>query len=231
MRSREVAFQLVSDRPNLQLSLAPGEELTGTLEIPGPPQAQKHMVRLEPLEGVNWTGQLEVEVAKDGSFHLSNIFPGKFKTVVTPIPENGFIKAVMLDNKPAADNVLDLSNGGSRIKITISPNAGQISGRVLDKDGDPLMGPCNVILQMSPALPEENGAARTSDGKYTLTGIRPGKYRLYAINILALLEMIGGGDVDETVKRFYEAGEEIEIKEGDRISKDITALSKLSEKK
>jgi hypothetical protein len=102
---------------------------------------------------------------------------------------------------------------------------------VLDKDGDPAMGPCSVILQMSPALPDENGAVRTSDGKYTLTGIRPGKYRLYAINILESLELMSGGDVDDVMKRFYEAGEEIEVREGDRISKDFAALSKLPGKK
>jgi hypothetical protein len=40
-----------------------------------------------------------------------------------------------------------------------------------------------------------------------------------------------GGEDDKMMQQFFDAAEEIEIKEGDRISKDIPAWTKAPEKK
>ena len=239
LQSRRATFHLVSDETNLQLILAPGEDLTGSLELVGDAPSgasEKHTVRLESADSFNPQGQAGMaaaEVGKDGSFRITNVPPGKFKAVVEPMPENGYVKAVTLDNKPAADEVLDLSQGagGSRVKITISRAGGQISGRVLGKDGDPAIGMVMVLLETDPKLVDENNATRVSDGTYTLKRIRPGKYHLYALDILELVAVINGGNEDDIMKQFFEAADEIEIKEGDRIFKDITAFTKLPEKK
>ena len=142
-------------------------------------------------------------------------------------------KAMTLDNQPAADQVLDLSQGagGSRVKITVNRAGGRISGRILDKDGEPAMGLIMVLLVTGPKDVDENSANRVSDGKYSFKGIRPGKYRLFALDVLELIAGFAGGDDAEFIKPFFDAAEEIEIKDGDSISKDITAFTKLPEKK
>jgi hypothetical protein len=69
-------------------------------------------------------------------------------------------------------------------------------------------------------------------GKYSLKAIRPGKYRLFAIDVLELMQVMSGdGDNDEVTQKFFDAAEEIEVKAGDRISKDLQAMTKLPEKK
>jgi protocatechuate 3,4-dioxygenase beta subunit len=239
LQSRLVEFHLAADETSLQLVLAPGEDLAGTLELVGDAPAgesAKRTVRLESADQFNVMGQAvppAVEVGKDGGFRIANVPPGKFKPVVEPMPENAYVKAVVLDGKPAPEAVLDLSQGagGSRLKITVSRAGGQIAGRILDKDGDPVAGLAEVFLVTDVKQMQDGDADRVTDGKYSFKAIRPGKYRLYALDVAELIQSFAGGDEDEIMKSFFNAAEEIEIKEGDRITKDITAITKLPEKK
>jgi hypothetical protein len=241
LQSRAVEFHLESaDQTGLALTLSPGEELTGKLELVGDAsvgEAQKHTVR---LEAAGWGYQFgqgappAAEVDKDGSFQIAAVTPGKFKPVVEPMPENGYLKAVALDGKAVPDSVLDFTQGvgGSRLKITVSRNGGQISGRVLGKDGEPAIGMTMVLMGADAKHMGEENSARTTDGKYSLKALRPGKYRIVAIDLVAMMQASNGdGDNDERAQQLFDASEEIEVKEGDRIAKDLSVLTKLPEKK
>jgi hypothetical protein len=238
LQSRPVALHLAADETTLQLALAPGEDLTGALELVGDAPAgesAKHTVRLESVDNSNPLGQTEppaVEVGKDGAFRIGNVPPGKFKPVVEPMPENGYVKAVTLDGKPADNSVLDLSQGagGSRVRITVSRAGAEVSGRILGKDGEPTAGLVEVFLLTDPKQVDENDTNRSGDGKYSFKAVRPGKYRLFALDILELMQGFTGTDEDGMMKSFFDAAEEIEVKEGDRIAKDITAITKSPEK-
>jgi protocatechuate 3,4-dioxygenase beta subunit len=230
-----------SDQTNVQLVLAPPEEITGTLEITGeapPAPAEKRTVRLDPASPFDTSGNPETtpgEVDAKGAFRIGNVAPGRFVPVVDPLPENAYIQSVTLDNAPAPGNVLDFSRGvkGSHIKITVSRNGAQVSGRVLDKDGQPLVSPLVMIFlvtdpkQLREMQPEDQH--RVTEGKYTIKAIRPGKYRLFAIDALSLFSSATDRDPDddEVMKTFFNSAEEIEIKPGDRIVKDLKAIDKL----
>ena len=240
LHSHALEFHLEADQTGLQLTLAPSEELIGKLELVGDAtagQAEKHTVRLEAAGWGNNFGEAEpaaAEVGQDGSFRIGGITPSKLKPVVEPMPENGYLKEVALDGKAVPDGVLDFSQGvgGSRLKLTVSRNGGQISGKILGKDGEPAIGLIMVFIGTDPKHMDENNASRTSDAKYSLKAIRPGKYRLLAVDVAEMMQaFIGDGNEEESMQRLFDAAEEIEIKEGDRISKDLTALTKMPEKK
>jgi hypothetical protein len=240
LRSHSVEFHLDGDQTGLQLTLTPGEELTGKLEIvgdgpAGPPE--RHTIRLEMPEG---SGQFApsappaAEVAADGSFRLKSVAPVKWKAIVEPMPENGYLKEVAVDGRVAADGVLDFSQGvsGARLKITMSRAGGQISGRVLDKDGEPVVGLVMVFFGTDVKHLEQETPARTSDEKFTLKGIRPGKYRLIAVDVTQMMQTFSGdGEEESTMQRLFDAAEEIEIKEGDRLTKDVMVVTRIPEKK
>lgn len=230
-----------SDQANVQLTLAPAEEISGTLEITGdaPPAApaEKRTVRLDPAFPFDTSGNPETtpgEVDQKGAFRIANVAPGRFVPVVDPLPENAYIQSVTLDNTPAPDNLLDLSRGvkGSRIKITISRDGAQVSGAVLDKDGQPLVNPLVMIFlvtdpkQLREMQPDNQH--RVTEGKYTIKAIRPGKYRLFALDALSLFSAAGDVDTDndELMKSFFNSAEELEIKPGDRVVKDLKAIDK-----
>jgi protocatechuate 3,4-dioxygenase beta subunit len=241
LQSHPVEFHLESaDETGLQLTLAPGEELTGKLEFTGDAPAgesAKHTVRLESAGQGNPFQQgapPAAEVAPDGSFRISGISPGKFKPVVDPMPENAYLKEVALDNKSVPDDILDFTQrvGGSRLKIIVSRNGGRISGRVLDKDGQPAVGLVVVFLARDAKHMDEENPARALNGKYEFKSTRPGKYRLIALDVAELMSAFNmDGDNEEVMQRVFESAEEIEVKEGDAISKDLTALTKMPEKK
>jgi hypothetical protein len=239
LQSHTFQFHLESaGETGVQLTLAPSEELTGKLELVGDApagQAEKHTVRLEAAGSQFWQADPPAaEVHQDGSFQIGGVPPEKFKPVVEPMPENGYLKEVALDGKAVPDRVLDFTQGvgGSRLKITVSRSGGQISGNVLDKDGEPVIGLVTVLFGTDAKHLDEDNPPMVRDGKFSLKAVRPGKYRIVAIDIAEMAPLFAGdGDNDKMMQQLFDAGEEIEVKEGDRITKDIVVLTKMPEKK
>jgi hypothetical protein len=238
LRSRALNFRLdTGDQTSVQLSLLPGEDLAGTLKLTGDAAAgppEKRIVRLVGDDSSRQGQPAAGEAGKDGSFHIANILPGKYRPVVEPMPENGYVKEVALDGKAMDGQELDFSQGvdASRLRITISLSGGQISGRVLGKDGEPALGPVMVFFTTGSTHMDPDIALRVSDGTYSFKAIRPGKYRLFALDVVELMPALAGdGNSDETIGQFSGAAEEIEIKEGDRISKDIPVQTTVPGKK
>jgi hypothetical protein len=168
------------------------------------------------------------EVDGDGAFRISNIGPGKYRMKVEPLTENAYIKTLEVDGAAVTNGTVDLSKAarGASAKVTIGSNGAQISGRVLDANGERMM--TNVVMIFMARDAEDipmlgNGTTQaTPDGKYTIKAIIPGKYRLFAVNAFQL-----GADSNgpEMFKKMFERGEEIEFKEGDRITKDLKAIA------
>jgi hypothetical protein len=234
LQSQAVEVQLTgADMTNLLLRLAPGGDLGGSLEFAGEAAgaapARKIAVTLEPAEqgvfGVSETNQ--GEVGKDGSFRIPGIFPGRYRVRVEPLPEGAFIRSVALDNATVDDAGFELSHGaGSRLKITLSRDAGELSGKVLDHDGAPLASPLAAVLVWKDAAqvrPDHNPVA---DSRYALKGLRPGKYRLLAVDAFDFTNLAGANNPDEFAKALLAAAEEIEVKEGVRMVKDLKVVAK-----
>jgi hypothetical protein len=194
-------------------------------------------VRLESTGSGSIFGQATPstgEVAPDGSFHITGVPPGKFKPIVEPMPGDGYLKEAAVDDKVLSDQVLDFTQGvgGSKLKIVVSRNGGRISGRVLDKNGEQASGLMMVFFGTDPKHMDEENAVRTSDGKFSFKGIRPGKYRVVAVDISEMMQVYNGDrNNDEIMQRFFDAGEEFEVKEGQSVSKDVPLVTKLPEKK
>ena len=177
LESRQLPIEVNDDRTGTVLTLQAGEELAGTLEVTGDGPTEKRVVRLELVaRAFPEADPPAAEVGKDGRFHLADVLPAKYRLVVDPIPENGFVKEVTLDGQPIADATLDFSQGvtGSRLKITVSRAGGEISGRILDKAGDPAVGAAMVCFSADVQRALEQDAHRVSDGKYLFQGIKPG---------------------------------------------------------
>ena len=234
-----------ADETALQLALAPAEGVTGTLEFTGdaPPSGPvgKQSVRLDPIDGMFIRDDSEApqgDVGRDGAFRVDKVFPALFRPVVEPLPENAYIQSVTLNDAPAVDNILDLSRGfkGAHLKIIVARNGAQVSGAVLDSDGKPVVSPLVIIFLVDDPKqlkqPDGDDLNRVIDGKYTLKAIRPGKYRLFAVDTLALFSSAGDTDHDddEALKTLFNSAEEIEIKPGDRIVKDLKAIDKIPAK-
>ena len=233
LASRTLEWQLEnSEIANVELALQPGVELSGTVRMEGEAAgaAAKRTVKLEPATGyfmVNM-GMTGGEVDGDGAFRIANIAPAKYRVKVSPLAENAYVKTLEIDGVAAANGVADLSkvSRAASGKMTVGGNGAQISGRVLDSDGEPML--TNVVMiflarDVEDIPPAGNGTAQASpDGKYTIKAIVPGKYRLFGVDAF---QIAGGNDAMDMFKKLFERGEEIEFKEGDRITKDLKVIS------
>jgi hypothetical protein len=197
---------------------------------PPKPPPGKLTVRLQPLasSGYYAMGGSVGSADESGAFKITGVGPGKFSVKVDPLPENAYIKKVELDGAVSPDDTLDLSRGGtsSRLKVTVSLKAAQITGRVQDENGERLLTPlAMVVLAPSPTPKDYSNSFNDRvqpDGKYSIKNLRPGKYRIMAVDAFRA----GPGSGPDAMLKMLEKGEEIEIQEGARIEKDIRVQPK-----
>lgn len=199
----------LGENNGIRLSLVPGEELTGKLESPGTPDSESRTVTLQPVSPVHRAAGLSATgpVGPDGAFHIPNVFPGKYTMTVEPMPPNGYL----------AENTLDLTRGiGSRkAKIEIRLDGATVSGTIANTQ--PRL---TVILERAAEDPERRTFNLPPNaGQYSFTGVRPGKYRIFAVGTLVFL-----ADPDVS-KKLFDQAEEIEIHGGDRIVRDAKILT------
>jgi hypothetical protein len=212
LRSRWTEVRLDNaDVADVELGLLTGEELTGVLEMPGDRAMAAITLLPEGNPGFGMQGVGETD--KNGAFHIVNLFPDHYRVQVEPLTGNSYIKELKLDSS-VMDGLLDLSSGvhGAKLKITVSPDGGELKGTVTST-------PAKVFLVADPnQIRSENMVEATPEKTWSIHGIRPGKYRLFST-----------GDSFESLdalKPIAAKATEIEIKAGDRITKELTPDAK-----
>lgn len=234
LRSQAVAVPVTSgDVENLQLQLAPGEDLGGSLEIAGEAAgataARRIAVKLEALDAAPGTPEMSpAPVGIDGSFRVAAVFPGRYRLHVEPLSAGAFIRSAMLDGAVVGEAGFDLSRGGGgdRLKVVLSLNASQMSGAVMGHDSAPLTSPLAEVLVWNNAaqvMPEHNPVA---GGHYALKDLRPGKYRVLAVDAFDFTNLAGADRPEEFAQALLAAAEEIELKEGVRLVKNLKIVAK-----
>jgi hypothetical protein len=225
---RSQSVEVTAEGPEtveVQLVLTAGVEVAGAVEIAGDPpgkHGEKRTVTVGSATGTTASASTEM----DGSFKIAGVFPDRYRVGVQPLPENGYVKTVELDGLATSGQEADFTRvvEGSRLKITIARDGAQISGTLRDKDGEPLGNTVAVVI-LAPdrdhIAPNPDGLVKEG-GKYSLKGIRPGKYLLFAIDAFRSGPLAGAEDL----KKLAAAAEGIEIKPGDKITKDLKVLLK-----
>jgi hypothetical protein len=217
-----------SNVEDVRLALTRGFEVTGSVawDSASTPVAtrEKPSIRLQGIGSFALAGFSMAEVASDGVFTMQDVFAGRYRVVAEPMPENGFVKAVLLNGAPVPDGILDLSGGaeGARLKIVLSAFGGQISGRVEDERGAVPSLFDNVILfpepEEIPAREQVRFSAVGTDGAYAFHGLAPGRYRLSAVSRSG---MSWWHDLKAEINRLHTTADVIEIKEGDVIVRNL----------
>jgi hypothetical protein len=235
LRSAQVDIRVEGgDVSNVQLQLQPLGAMSGTIEIAGQSAKNrpKAKVIFEPAsEGPVARVMAHADVGADSAFRLDAPLPGKYEVRLEPMPENAYVRSVEVDGAVAAGSELDLTPASvsPRVKITIATDAGQISGKVLDKDGK-LAGVGMYAILCVPDGEEVKFSGEPpmagQDGSYTVQGLRPGKYRLFAVDVFQFGG--GGSNVMEELKKMAQAAELVEVQPGGRVSRDVKVAERIS---
>jgi hypothetical protein len=152
-------------------------------------------------------------VEDDGSYRFVGV-PGSVYRLVLKL--NGlYVKKVASGGKDLSQKALDLREGSpGGLEVTLSPNVAEVQGRAgdgLDADSD---NPVTVVLADGLSIVLQAGTDQR--GRFKLTDVAPGRYRMFAIV---------GFDEDqwgsaELEKALTGKSVEVEVKENEK--KDVT---------
>jgi hypothetical protein len=140
-------------------------------------------VQLVPSERLGFSG-IPATPKPDGSFSLEDIGPDTYRVNVYNLPEGLWVKSIRAGDRDVLDDGLDLSAGASGdIQIVLGAGAGTITGSVVDAKDQPASGAL-VTLAPDPFKEERPDLYRMTptdqNGQFTLKGIPPGNYKLFA---------------------------------------------------
>jgi hypothetical protein len=170
-----------SDVDGVDLSFAPGSEISGSVKLAGTAAAALDSLRVTLLP--NDEGQqLDSRVKADGTFSIPNVFPGAYRIGVEPV-ETVYPKSIRMGDRELADRQVEVTSGGGGLAIVVAGDFGKVQGMVTDAGGNPA-AVHNVTL-----IPDQSKADWASLFKSTLTdtrgrfaigGVAPGRYTVFA---------------------------------------------------
>jgi protocatechuate 3,4-dioxygenase beta subunit len=168
------------DREALTLQFSPMPELKGTLTVEG---------NKLPVEGMqvgfdsfDTNANPTAHVGKDGKFVISGILPGRYHPWAGLGGGGRYVKSIVYNGRDIKDTGIDLTEGvAGPVDIVISPNAADVSGSVVDDDGKPCAGVHVILAPDSGAYLGHNSVTTDAQGRFDISFVRPGDYKVYAL--------------------------------------------------
>lgn len=207
-------FDLNPNSGEVTLTLAPTVDIVGTLRVEGHvvPSASRgsgfHIHLNKPgMQAGN--GSVLAQVDADGRFSLPGVTPGEWQLSVTPVPP-GYLKSARFGDKDVRYTTFEVgSNGDVPLNVVVSANTATVEGTI---EGDSK----RAGILIAPVGPYHNflrfyyGAPSDGRGKFHLTGIAPGKYKIFALEKMAAASF----RTPEAADQLDDLGEVIDLAEG-----------------
>lgn len=215
-----------SDVNGLRLVLTPGATLKGVVRTEGSVDLSKTRVYLRPRDGVFFGSYSSPAINPDGTFEFDSLADGGHLLDVFGLPRDAYVKSATLGGRDVLGSGFEITNGeapGSTLKIVVSANGARVSGTVL-LDGKLFN---DALVTLLPAQRSKLGSdwwfkSTTTDqyGSFTLTGIRPGDYRLFA------WQKIKAGEEREPdfLDQFKDQGLKLQVAPGAMLSVRLNAI-------
>jgi carboxypeptidase family protein len=159
----------------------------------------------------------------NGLITLSQVQPGTYRLNLNPLPSpDHYIKAITLGLTDALRDGLTLDRTPDMpVEVLVSANGGRIEGSVRDKDGKPSVS-TQVILVPNERTQADRFRVSATDtnGHFTMRGISPGEYKLFAWDGLEA----GAYRDPDVVRRYEELGVRAAILEGSNPNVELRVI-------
>lgn len=215
-----------TSREEVTLPLTPAFDVVGAIELEGAPRGNlpNLTVRLLSAEGLHLGPQPVSKVASDGSFRLPGVTSGRWMVLIESLPEGLWVKNVSFAGNEVLAGELSLSESSrGQLRIVLAGNGAQLSGTVT-AEGQP----CRATVVLVPAALELRGAHQmykvtntTERGLFTLKGIPPGPYKLFAFQEIEPFDWLD----HEQLKKVEDMGLSLVVSQGESAFHDIVAVS------
>ena len=227
------------DLENMTLTMTPGIDISGSIFIEDATTAAAS----ETVSGLDMT-RIRVMLRGDsafgsgssqpsdtqGSFLIENLLPGEYTVSLNALNRGLYLKRIMVGNLEVApgDTIAIPPDFNQQIYLLVSPNGGRIDGVASNRSGEPMPNTTITLLplDMTQTAPGDLPPAslkqtRTStDGEFSLAGIRPGEYRLFAWEGTQSVPYLNA----EFMGRFQARGERLSIQEGDGLNLNLDVI-------
>lgn len=132
--------------------------------------------------GMSGTPQsLEASVDEQGSFVIEDVRPDRFRVTLQGMDERCYLESVMVGTQHVNPDDLPLGQSDAPLIFRLSPHAGRVEGEVIDESRQPVLNARVIaVLQGSTSVSKE--ASTDEAGKFSLPGLAPGTYDLFAWN-------------------------------------------------
>jgi protocatechuate 3,4-dioxygenase beta subunit len=164
-------------------------------------------------------------VSGDGSFTLKGLSPNTYVLTFGELPEGYYLKAAKIGEVDVLEKDAELSGPpGAPLLLTLSAKAGAIAGAVKDENGGAAGGAIVALVPEGAGRREQARLyhTKTTDqyGRFKLTGLAPGDYRLFAFS-----QLDGGALRDpEFLKPIESKGVRVTVREGGSENADINLI-------
>lgn len=200
------------------LALVPGVELKGHLKVEGPGvhPVENFTIALTPPGSGPRRESYSAHVGKDGGFAIEQVPPGEWLLNINPTPGGMFEKSVLLGKQDFLFKRIEIPPGlDAPLNVVISSNTAVVEGEIDAGGADAkragiLLEPVGKRHTLARFY---HSAIADDSGKFKLSGIAPGKYKLFALEKIATESYRNpeAGDLLDAL------GEEFEVLEGARI--------------
>ena len=157
---------------------------------------------------------ISAEVGPDGRFSLEQIPPGEWQLTVSPVPP-GFLKSARIGDKDVRFSTFEVGSGAP-LNIVVSMNTATVEGEVDAGASNAPVDSKRAGIVIAPVGTYHNfarfyyGGPASDNGKFHLTGIAPGKYKIFAIEKMAASNFRN----PEAADQLDPLGEVIDVTEG-----------------
>jgi hypothetical protein len=182
--TEEVAVQVgVGGADGIALVMRPDVELTGVARFESDPGLPLEHVRItaEYMQSGDSTG---AELKPDGRFSLI-LDAGKWSLGAENLPPGAFVKSARIGSQDVLETGLDLTSGplAGGLEVVIALEGARVEGVVVDASGKPAQAATVTLVPESRLRLHGRLFQRTAtgtDGRFKLSGIAPGNYKLFA---------------------------------------------------
>jgi len=183
---RPVPANAVTPKYSMSLSLSPPLSISGRLFVESREAIDLRGtgISLLPVDP-DLPSPRGVSAQPDGQFVLKDVLPGTYVLDVSNLPQDQYVKAAQFSGKDILENPLSLGipEAANPLQILVGIDGGRVQVTTYDGKGEIHSG-ANVVLVPDVARRYRRDQYRIAisgdDGRATLRGIPPGRYRLFA---------------------------------------------------
>lgn len=192
------------------VALAPRTEIAGHIAFDSGLTGKVSGIRVSLLmdEVQNFMGGASTSVKDDGTFTIEAAPEEHYKLSVYGAGPDMYVRSAVAGREDVLEK--GLTGGSSRALDIVIGQGAQLSGTVKNSDGNADAGVSVVLIpehQMAGLSDQDRTATTDQNGSYKLTGIRPGRYRVYAFEQMEP----GAYEDEEWLKRYEADGKSVDV--------------------